>query len=125
MMKWFDKSKLHTVAELRAEYKRLLIKHHSDNGGRVSDMQEINAEYDALYAILKEKESADDTHTNYEENERFKAVLSEIIRCFSVRVVPQILNIINNIYYFIDNSTLVLANLIWKSYPFSIFLPHK
>ena len=79
MMKWFDKSKLHTVAELRTEYKRLLVKHHPDNGGKVSDMQEINAEYDALYAILSQKESADDTHTTYEENERFKAVLSEII----------------------------------------------
>ncbi len=77
-MKWFDKSKLHTVAELRAEYKRLLIKHHPDNGGKVSDMQEINAEYDALYSILSKENAADDTHTTYEENEQFKAILNEI-----------------------------------------------
>lgn len=81
-MKWFDKSKLHTVAELRAEYKRLLIKHHPDNGGKVSDMQEINAEYDALYAILSQKESADEescTEQDRAANEAFKKVLEKII----------------------------------------------
>lgn len=54
-MKWFDKSKLHTVAELRTEYRRLLVKHHPDNGGKVSDMQEINSEYDTLYSILSKE----------------------------------------------------------------------
>lgn len=80
-MKWFDKSKLHTVAELRAEYKRLLIKHHPDNGGRVSDMQEINSEYDALYTILSQKESADGescTEQEHATDEAFRAILNEI-----------------------------------------------
>ena len=78
MMKWFDKSKLHTVAELRAEYKRLLIKHHPDNGGKVSDKQEINAEYDALYAILSQKEHVSGEPYNPEENEEFKVILNAI-----------------------------------------------
>lgn len=81
-MKWFDKSKLHTVAELRAEYKRLLVKFHPDNGGKVSDMQEINAEYDVLYSILSQKENADGescTEQDNEADEAFRAILNEII----------------------------------------------
>ena len=81
MMKWFDKSKLHTVAELRAEYKRLLIKHHPDNGGKVSDMQEINAEYDHLFAHMSHENSTDgqsSTYDNKAENEEFKVILNAI-----------------------------------------------
>lgn len=37
--------------ELRAQFKKLLLKYHPDNGGKVSDMQEINAEYDLLYDL--------------------------------------------------------------------------
>lgn len=77
-MKWFDKSKLHTVAELRAEYKKLLVKHHPDNGGRISDTQEINAEYDTLYAILSKENNTDSQSYTQEENEDFKAVLNAI-----------------------------------------------
>ncbi|MEY8413586.1 hypothetical protein AALB51_20420 [Lachnospiraceae bacterium 62-26] len=82
MMKWFDKSKLHTVAELRAEYKRLLVKYHPDNGGKVSDMQEINSEYGALYAILTQKKSADEESSTEQESaadEAFREVLEKII----------------------------------------------
>lgn len=82
MMKWFDKSKLHTVAELRAEYKKLLVKNHPDNGGNVADMQEINSEYDALYSILRQKESADGescTEQDNAANEAFRDVLEKII----------------------------------------------
>lgn len=43
-----------TLEELRKQYKELLKIHHPDNGGNVSDMQEINAEYDRLFKILKE-----------------------------------------------------------------------
>lgn len=42
-MKWFQE--VNSMDELRGQYKKLLLKHHPDNGGKVSDMQEINAEY--------------------------------------------------------------------------------
>lgn len=45
-MKWFVNIK--TLDDLRKEYRRLAILHHPDKGGRVQDMQEINAEYDIL-----------------------------------------------------------------------------
>ncbi|RKI35970.1 J domain-containing protein, partial [bacterium D16-59] len=43
------------LSELRKQYKELLKVHHPDNGGNVADMQEINAEYDRLFKILKDK----------------------------------------------------------------------
>lgn len=41
--------------ELKKQYKVLLKKNHPDNGGDVKIMQEINAEYDALFKIWKDR----------------------------------------------------------------------
>ncbi len=63
MSKYFKD--VNMLEELRKQYKELLKKHHPDNGGNVSDMQEINAEYDQLFKALKDKheskQSADNT----------------------------------------------------------------
>ena len=77
-MKYFAGVK--TVEELRKRYRELLKKYHPDNeNGSVEVTQEINVEYDALFAILsKEKQSYGQSYT-YEENEQFKAILNEII----------------------------------------------
>ena len=55
MMKWFKD--VTTIEELRKLYRELSRKHHPDNGGNVSDMQEINAEYDAIFARFSEENS--------------------------------------------------------------------
>ena len=34
-----------TVEELYSQYKKLAMQHHPDHGGRVENMQQINAEY--------------------------------------------------------------------------------
>lgn len=52
-MKYFKNT--NTLEELRKQYKELLKAHHPDNGGNVEDMQEINAEYDKLFKVLKDK----------------------------------------------------------------------
>lgn len=68
MSKYFKD--VNTLEELRKQYRDLLKKFHPDNGGNVSDMQEINAEYDKLFKVLKdrhESKSADST-TNKESN---------------------------------------------------------
>lgn len=53
------------VAQLRARYRELLKNFHPDNGGDVRTMQEINAQYDRLFARLPKKaadaETAGDT----------------------------------------------------------------
>lgn len=44
--------------DLKSQYKVLLKANHPDNGGDVSKMQEINAEYDALFKIWKDRHEA-------------------------------------------------------------------
>lgn len=72
-----------TVEELRKKYRELLKKFHPDNeGGSVEVTQEINAEYDRLFAILSKESRADGESTAYDdksENDAFKAVLNQII----------------------------------------------
>lgn len=61
--------------DLKSKFKDLLKENHPDNGGDVSAMQEINAEYDALFRIWKDrqekttgkpvKETADSTRTQF------------------------------------------------------------
>lgn len=79
-MKWFRN--VTTIEELRKQYRELLRKHHPDNGGNVSNMQEINAEYDRVFANLSRKTQPDqqaNTNDAYEENQAFKEVLNSII----------------------------------------------
>jgi hypothetical protein len=69
--------------ELRGQFKRLLLKNHPDNGGNVSYMQEINAEYDLLFDRIKTKNKPEGQSYTYDENEEnmaFKDVLNVIIR---------------------------------------------
>lgn len=58
MDKWF--AGVTTIEELRKQYRELLKKFHPDNdGGSVEITQEINAEYDRLFAILSKESSTD------------------------------------------------------------------
>lgn len=72
-----------TVEELRKRYRELLKKYHPDNeGGSVEVTQQINAEYDALFAILSKENKSDRESATYDdkaENEAFKAVINGII----------------------------------------------
>lgn len=76
-MKWF--TDVRTVEELRKQYRALLKQHHPDNGGSTQITQEINAEYDRLFSILKEKELSADEADTAEENTAFKEILGCII----------------------------------------------
>jgi curved DNA-binding protein CbpA len=50
-MKYF--AEVHTLDELKKEFRRLAMLHHPDVGGDTATMQEINAEYDRLFPALK------------------------------------------------------------------------
>lgn len=52
-MKYFKN--ISSVNELKKEYRILAIKNHPDKGRDTEIMQDINAEFDVLFAILKEK----------------------------------------------------------------------
>ena len=88
--KYFEN--ISTLEELRKQYKELLKLHHPDNGGNVSEMQEINAEYDRLFKILKDQHennyssdnsSAENNYSNmkydFAEDEKLREMLNKII----------------------------------------------
>ncbi len=87
------------LQELRKQYKELLKKHHPDNGGNVSEMQEINAEYDKLFTALKDKhesKSADneskqsDYNANmydWENDKALREVLEKIINFDGIEII--------------------------------------
>ena len=90
MAKYFNN--INDLQELRKQYRDLLKRHHPDNGGNVADMQEINAEYDRLFKMLKakhESKSADNSNTSqsdysqnmydWENDKALREVLEKII----------------------------------------------
>ena len=50
--KWFKDCDC--IEELKSQFRKLAMQHHPDRGGRKEDMQEINAEYTALFESLKD-----------------------------------------------------------------------
>ena len=80
-MKYFTGIK--TIEELRKRYRELLKKYHPDNeNGSVEVTQEINMEYDRLFAILSKENKTDKKNTDDDkqaENDAFKAVINKII----------------------------------------------
>lgn len=91
-MKYFNN--VSTLEELRRQYKELLKKYHPDNPqGSTEATQEINAEYDRLFKVLKnrhESKSADNKESNaktdfnnmkydFSEDAKLREVLQQII----------------------------------------------
>lgn len=72
MKKWFKD--ITTVGELRTRYKKLLKKYHPDNGGSLYIIQEINAEYNAVFAILRHQNETGGETSNGQETEEDKAL---------------------------------------------------
>lgn len=96
-MKYFNN--VGTLEELRKQYKELLKKFHPDNpNGSTEATQEINAEYEKLFQILKDKHdsktagsqgyksSYEDMKWNMEEDEKLRDVLSKIINFSGITI---------------------------------------
>lgn len=89
-MKWFTNPQ--TLEELKKEYKKLVFKHHPDKGGKTSDMQEINAEYDSLFAKLKNvhKNASGETYTAKQETtetpEQFREIIEKLIHLEGIEI---------------------------------------
>ena len=59
--------------DLKSKYRKLLKKHHPDNGGDLETMKEVNVEYDALFAVWKsrrEKETGETINETAEGTRR-------------------------------------------------------
>ena len=82
-MKWFSNPQ--TLEELKQQYKKLALKNHPDVGGTNEAMKEINAEYDLLFAKLKNthKSAAGETYTTKTETtetpDEFKTIIEKLI----------------------------------------------
>ena len=89
-MKWFNNPA--TLEELKKQYKTLALKHHPDMGGTVKDMQEINAEYDSLFARLKNIHQTADGNTyetktdSRETADEFREIITRLIILDGVQI---------------------------------------
>lgn len=92
MAKYFKE--VNTLEQLRKQYKELLKQYHPDNvNGSTEAAQEINAEYDRLFKILKDKHESNasdrkegNAKTNYNnmkydftEDKKLREMLNKII----------------------------------------------
>lgn len=77
MSKYFKN--VNTLEELRKQYKELLKKHHPDNaGGSTKACQEINAEYDKLFKVLKNKHESKASSTSKAADRKESAYNSNV-----------------------------------------------
>ena len=96
-MKYFNN--VNTLEKLRKQYKDLLKKYHPDNpNGSTEATQAINAEYDRLFKVLKDKHESKQASTDgskadfnnykydFEADEKLREVLQKIISFSNINI---------------------------------------
>ncbi len=87
-MKWFINCK--TLEDLKAEYKKLVFKHHPDRGGDTATMQEINNEYDEMFKKVKNIHRKKDGETyekeNAEQPNEFRDTIEKLVKMNGVHI---------------------------------------
>lgn len=80
MAQYFENVK--TLDELKKQYRRLAMKYHPDMGGSTEAMQQINAEHDALFEMLKKRHnaSADEYHQTTETAAEFRDIIDFLMK---------------------------------------------
>ena len=59
---------IHSLAELKKEYRRLALQHHPDKGGDTAIMQQVNTEFERLFKVWKDKPDVSAASTGYEHD---------------------------------------------------------
>ena len=59
---------IHSLADLKKEYRRLAMLHHPDKGGDTALMQQVNTEFRKLFEVWKDKPCVSTTPTGYEHD---------------------------------------------------------
>lgn len=81
---------INTLEELKKECKRLALTNHPDRGGNVEVMKAINAEYDEIFAKVKDihKNAKGETYTkeNTETPDMFKDIIDQLIKMNGVEI---------------------------------------
>lgn len=82
-MKTYFKN-VQTIEELKRQYKTLAFEYHPDKGGKVEEMQAINAEYDLLFERVKNVHETADGKTYTKKQgadvpDNFREIINAII----------------------------------------------
>ena len=77
--------------ELKKVYYKLVLKHHSDRGGDVRTMQQINAEHDKLFDELKaaqnkQAQSNSDVRKTTETPSEFREIISVLLNIENIEI---------------------------------------
>lgn len=77
-----------TLADLKREYRRLVLLHHPDRGGDTATMQAINAEHDAVFERLRNayNASVDEAHQSAETPEEYRAIIDALLHLDGLEV---------------------------------------
>lgn len=59
---------IHSLAELKKEYRRLALENHPDKGGSTEVMQQINVEFERLHEIWKNDTTISANASGYEND---------------------------------------------------------
>lgn len=59
---------IHSLADLKKEYRCLALEHHPDKGGDTATMQQVNIEFEGLFEIWKDKPDVPTASTGYEHD---------------------------------------------------------
>ena len=59
---------IHSLADLKKEYRRLALQHHPDKGGDTAIMQQVNTEFERLFEVWKDRPDVSATSTGYEHD---------------------------------------------------------
>ena len=103
-MKWFKD--IDTLELLRKEYRKLVVKHHPDNGGSEDAIKEINAEYDILFKRLK---------NDFEHKDTYKDATDKQKQTYDWQKDAQIRDIIMQLAKFKDISVEIIGTWVWIS----------
>lgn len=71
-----------TLDELKAEYRRLVKKHHPDCGGDAEIMKAVNNEYEVKFEELKKAHNAkaDEKHQTTETPDEFREIIEKLLK---------------------------------------------
>ena len=73
---------IHSLEELRKEYKRLVKLNHPDNGGSEDEIKKINAEYEIAFEALKNADTS-----NNKKEARYNKEMDQAIRDAINRII--------------------------------------
>ena len=103
-MKWFKE--INDLSGLRKLYRKLVVKHHPDNGGSEEIIKEINAEYDFLFKRLKD---------DYEHKDTYKDATVKQKQQYDWQKDQQIRDMVMKLSKFKDIKVEIIGVWIWVS----------